>query len=75
MEGELFGWKAQVMVAALGYAIFGVGVETAGITVSKIIVRWFKGKRWRWLWLGDGYGSFGYGLGFIYHGSRRQVLR
>ena len=32
------------MVAALGYAIFGVGVETAGITVSKIIVRWFKGK-------------------------------
>ena len=37
MEGELFGWKAQVMVAALGYAIFGVGVETAGITVSKII--------------------------------------
>lgn len=44
MEGEIFGWKAQVMVAALGYAIFGVGVEIAGITVSKIIVRWFKGK-------------------------------
>ena len=44
MDGELFGWKAQVMVAALGYALFGVGVETAGITVSKIIVRWFKGK-------------------------------
>jgi MFS family permease len=39
----LFGWKAQVMVAALGYAIFGVGVEVAGITVSKIIVKWFKG--------------------------------
>lgn len=44
MEGDLFGWKAQVMVAAIGYAIFGVGVEIAGITVSKIIVRWFKGK-------------------------------
>ena len=44
MDGELFGWEAQVMVAALGYALFGVGVETAGITVSKIIVRWFKGK-------------------------------
>ena len=40
----LFGWKAQVMVAALGYATFGVGVEIAGITVSKIIVKWFKGK-------------------------------
>jgi nitrate/nitrite transporter NarK len=32
------------MVAAIGFAIFGVGVEVAGITVSKIIVKWFKGK-------------------------------
>lgn len=40
---ELFGWNAQVMVAAIGYAIFGVGVEIAGITVTKIIVKWFKG--------------------------------
>jgi len=39
----MLGWKAQVMVAALGYAVFGVGVEVAGITVSKIIVKWFKG--------------------------------
>ncbi len=40
----LFGEvKAQVMMAALGYAIFGVGVEVAGITVSKIIVKWFRG--------------------------------
>lgn len=38
-----FDVKAQVMLAALGYAIFGVGVEVAGITVSKIIVKWFKG--------------------------------
>ena len=37
-------WKAQVMAAALGYAIFGVGVEIAGITASKAIVKWFKGK-------------------------------
>lgn len=44
MDGEIFGWSARVMIAAIGYAIFGVGVETAGITVSKIIVRWFKGK-------------------------------
>ncbi len=36
--------KMQVLVAALGFAIFGVGVEIAGITVSKIIVKWFKGK-------------------------------
>jgi MFS family permease len=41
---EIIGMKAQVIIAALGYAIFGVGVEVAGITVSKIIVKWFKGK-------------------------------
>ena len=40
----LFGFKTQVTLAALGYAIFGVGVEIAGITVSKIIVKWFKGR-------------------------------
>jgi len=39
----ILGWKSQVMAAAFGYAIFGVGVEVAGITVSKIIVKWFKG--------------------------------
>ena len=44
-EGStLLGMKTQVGLAALGYAIFGVGVEIAGITVSKIIVKWFKGK-------------------------------
>lgn len=36
--------KAQVFMAGLGFAIFGVGIEVAGITVSKIIVKWFKGK-------------------------------
>ncbi|MDT3738087.1 MAG: MFS transporter [Candidatus Kapabacteria bacterium] len=40
----MFGWKAQVMVAAIGFATFGVGVEVAGITVSKIIVKWFRGR-------------------------------
>jgi MFS family permease len=40
----IIGMKAQVVIAGLGFAIFGVGVEVAGITVSKIIVKWFKGK-------------------------------
>lgn len=40
----IFGIKAQVMYAALGYAIFAVGIETIGITISRIIVKWFKGK-------------------------------
>lgn len=39
----LFGVKSQVMYAALGYAIFAVGAEVAGITVTKAIVKWFKG--------------------------------
>lgn len=45
LDGQtLLGMKSQVVMAGLGYATFGVGVETAGITVSKIIVKWFKGK-------------------------------
>lgn len=35
---------ATAKVASLGYAIFGIGVEMCGITVSKTIVKWFKGK-------------------------------
>lgn len=40
----LLGVNKQVLLASVGFAIFGVGVEIAGITVSKIIVKWFKGK-------------------------------
>lgn len=43
LGGEIFGYNSQVLVAGLGFAIFGVGVEIAGITVSKIIVKWFTG--------------------------------
>ena len=32
------------VLACLGFAVFGVGVEMAGITVSKTIVKWFRGK-------------------------------
>jgi len=35
---------SSVLIAMIGFAIFGVGVEMAGITVSKTIVKWFKGK-------------------------------
>ncbi len=35
---------ASAKMAFLGFAIFGVGVEMAGITVSKTIVKWFRGK-------------------------------
>ena len=39
-----FGINAQVLMVSIGFAIFCLGVEVAGITVSKIIVKWFKGK-------------------------------
>ena len=39
-----FPIKTQVWVAAIGFSFFGMGVEVAGITVSKVIVKWFKGK-------------------------------
>ncbi len=35
---------ASAKVAALGYGIFGIGVEMAGITTSRTVVKWFKGK-------------------------------
>ena len=41
--GELFGYQMQVIYACLGFAIYGVGCEIAGITVSKVIVKWFTG--------------------------------
>ena len=37
-------YKLQVVYAVLGFAVFGVGAEVIGISVSKAIVRWFKGK-------------------------------
>jgi hypothetical protein len=35
---------ASAKLAIFGFAVFGVGVEMAGITVSKTIVKWFKGR-------------------------------
>ena len=35
---------ASAKVAAIGFMIFGCGVEMAGITVSRGIVKWFKGR-------------------------------
>ena len=40
---ELFGYPLQVLLAALGFAIFGMGAEITGITVTKVIAKWFTG--------------------------------
>ncbi|MBR4553534.1 MAG: MFS transporter [Bacteroidaceae bacterium] len=38
------GMPASAKVAAIGFMIFGCGCEMAGITVSRGIVKWFKGR-------------------------------
>ncbi len=44
-EGQtIFGIKSQVIFSAIGFGIFGVGTEATGITVSKAVVKWFKGR-------------------------------
>ena len=42
-DAFLFGFNTQVIVASLGYALFAVGTENCGVTVSKVIVKWFTG--------------------------------
>lgn len=38
------GMPASAKFAAVGFMIFGCGVEMAGITVSRGVVKWFKGR-------------------------------
>ena len=38
------GMPASAKLSAIGFMVFGSGCEMAGITVSRGIVKWFKGK-------------------------------
>lgn len=38
------GMPASAKMATIGFMIFGCGIEMAGITVSRGIVKWFQGK-------------------------------
>ncbi len=42
-DAVLFGYPVQVLLAALGFAVFGMGAEITGITVTKVIAKWFTG--------------------------------
>ena len=35
--------KGQVLVSAIGFGLFGVGCDITGITVSKVVTKWFTG--------------------------------
>ncbi len=48
MPFTLFGlvpshMKTQVLITSLGFGMFGVGCDITGITVSKIVTKWFTG--------------------------------
>ncbi len=47
------GMPASAKLSAVGFMIFGCGVEMAGITVSRGIVKWFKGRNG----IGHGFGN------------------
>ena len=38
------GMRASAKLASVGYMVFGCGIEMAGITVMRGIIKWFKGK-------------------------------
>jgi nitrate/nitrite transporter NarK len=43
--GTVLGIRTQILVACCGFAVFAMGSEITGITVSKIIVKWFGKTR------------------------------
>jgi len=43
VEGMLFGIKSQVLYASVGFGIYGIGAEVAGVVVTRTIFKWFKG--------------------------------
>lgn len=42
--GTILGYRSDVFIASAGYSIFGVGAEVAGITATKMVAKWFRGK-------------------------------
>ena len=39
----IWDFKSQVMLASIGFAIFGVGIEIMNVVAVKVIARWFLG--------------------------------
>jgi MFS family permease len=38
------GWSPALKMMYFGYFLFGLGAETSIVVISKIVVKWFKGK-------------------------------
>jgi len=44
LNSFITSYSPSVKLSALGYALYGMGVEILGITGSRMVVKWFKGK-------------------------------
>jgi MFS family permease len=44
MGSFLTTWSPELKMTTLGFFIFGLGAETTIVVISKVIVKWFKGK-------------------------------
>lgn len=44
MDSFLTSYSPQLKMMILGFFIFGLGAETSIVVLSKVIVKWFKGK-------------------------------
>ncbi len=44
MSSFLTSWSPVLKMTTLGFFIFGLGAETTIVVISKVIVKWFKGK-------------------------------
>ncbi|GEM_PF-10882 len=44
MNSFLTGYSPALKMMSLGFFIFGLGAETSIVVLSKVIVKWFKGK-------------------------------
>ncbi|MDR0536652.1 MAG: MFS transporter [Tannerellaceae bacterium] len=43
-EGNIIGYDARMIVACVGFSIFGLGAETSYVAMNKIVVKWFDGR-------------------------------
>jgi MFS family permease len=44
MNSFLTAWSPALKMTSLGFFLFGLGAETSIVVISKVIVKWFKGK-------------------------------
>jgi len=41
---SMFPWSASLVMMSFGFFLFGLGAETSIVVLSKIVVKWFKGR-------------------------------